>query len=95
MTNIEILGFTAAFCTTISFLPQAIKVIKSRDTSSLSLAMYSLFTVGVALWLSYGLYLKDWAIITANAITLALAAIILANKIYNDVLKITPQRPRK
>ncbi|MDQ2075926.1 SemiSWEET family sugar transporter [Marinimicrobium sp. ABcell2] len=92
MTNLDILGFTAAFCTTVSFLPQAIKVIRSRDTSSLSLAMYSIFTVGVALWLSYGLHLRDWAIVTANAITLGLALVILANKIYNDVLHKAPQR---
>lgn len=85
MTSIDILGFTAAFCTTVSFLPQAIKVIRSRDTQSLSLAMYSIFTLGVVLWLAYGFYKQDPAIIAANVITLALATVILYTKIYNDV----------
>ncbi|ABD82857.1 SemiSWEET transporter [Saccharophagus degradans] len=86
MSGIDILGFCAAFCTTISFLPQAIKVIRSRDTSSLSLAMYSIFTIGVSLWLAYGLYKQDLAMIIANIITLVLATIILATKIVNDVM---------
>lgn len=86
MNGIDILGFCAAFCTTISFLPQAIKVIRSRDTSSLSLAMYTIFTLGVSLWLAYGLYKQDLAMILANIITLILATVILATKIVNDVI---------
>lgn len=84
MTNIEILGFVAAFSTTVSFLPQAIQVIKTRDTASLSLAMYSIFTVGVALWLVYGLLKQDSAMIVANIITFLLSATILGIKIMND-----------
>lgn len=87
MPTVDILGFTAAFCTTISFLPQAIKVIKSQDTQSLSLAMYSIFTVGVALWLIYGIQRQDLAIVAANVVTLVLALIILYTKICNDVLR--------
>ncbi len=86
MGEIEILGFVAAFFTTVSFVPQAIKVIKTRDTHSLSLAMYSIFTVGVALWLVYGVYRNDIAIVLANAITLSLALTILVTKVRNDVL---------
>lgn len=86
MTTVDLLGFAAAFCTTISFLPQAIRVIKTQDTYALSLSMYSIFTLGVMLWLTYGVYRQDWAIVTANVITLVLAIIILATKIYNDVL---------
>ncbi|WP_111976836.1 SemiSWEET transporter [Algibacillus agarilyticus] len=85
MTNLEILGFISAFLTTFSFLPQAIQVIKTRDTQSLSLAMYSFFTVGVAGWLAYGLYKEDSAMIVANMITFLLAACILSIKIYNDI----------
>lgn len=85
MTNIEILGFTSAFLTTFSFLPQAIQVIKTRDTASLSLAMYSLFTVGVGFWLVYGLVKGDSAVIVANIITFILSATILSIKIYNDL----------
>ena len=83
MTNIEILGFCAAFLTTFSFLPQAIQVIKTKDTRSLSLAMYSIFTLGVACWLAYGFIKQDSAIIVANIVTLVLAATILAMKVYN------------
>lgn len=86
MNGIDILGFIAAFFTTVSFLPQAIKVIRTRDTRSLSLAMYSIFTIGVALWLAYGVYREDGAIIIANIITLALALIILITKIVTDGL---------
>ena len=84
MTNIEILGFTSAFLTTLSFLPQAIQVIKTRDTNSLSLAMYTLFTLGVAFWLAYGLIIQDSAMIVANLITFILATTILSIKIYNE-----------
>ena len=49
----EVIGYLAAFCTTISFLPQAYLTLKTRDTESLSLGMYSTFTLGVLLWLLY------------------------------------------
>lgn len=75
------LGLVAATCTTISFLPQAIKVIRTKHTSDLSLAMYSLFTFGVFLWLVYGFFLKDIPLIAANTVTLILSSIILAMKL--------------
>lgn len=79
--SFETLGYLAAFCTTCSFLPQAILTIRTKDTQSLSLGMYSLFTIGIILWLIYGFYKKDYALIFGNAITLILAATILAFKI--------------
>lgn len=85
MNLLDYLGFAAAFCTTIAFLPQAIKVIKTRDTSSLSLAMYIIFTLGVCLWLAYGLIKRDMALITANIVTLVFAFLILCTKIINDI----------
>ncbi|AWB66827.1 glutathione synthetase [Saccharobesus litoralis] len=84
MTTIEIIGFTSAFLTTFSFLPQAIQVIKTRDTASLSLAMYSIFTLGVAGWLVYGLIKQDAAMIVANMVTFVLAGVILSIKLYNE-----------
>jgi MtN3 and saliva related transmembrane protein len=87
MTSIDTLGLVAAFCTSMSFLPQALKVIKTGDTRSLSLGMYSLFTFGVALWLLYGLFKNDLAVTAANCLTLLLAATILVTKIRNDVLR--------
>ena len=76
----EMIGYIAATLTTSSFLPQAIMTLKTRDTGSLSLGMYAMFTLGVFLWLIYGLYLADKAIIFANAITLVLASSILSIK---------------
>ncbi len=80
----EWVGYLAATLTTLSFLPQAIMTLKTRDTDSLSLGMYSLFTTGVLMWLLYGIHLQNQAIIIANAITFVLAAIILGFKIYNS-----------
>ncbi len=83
----ESIGYIAAVLTTSSFLPQAILTIKTKDTESLSLGMYSAFTLGVLLWLIYGVYLDDKAIIFANAITLVLSASILSVKIFNTIFK--------
>lgn len=81
----EIIGYVAATLTTSSFLPQAIMTLKTRDTESLSLSMYTMFTLGVLLWLIYGFYLDDKAIIYANAITFILASSILLVKVYNTL----------
>ena len=81
MNTLTIIGFVAAICTTISFLPQAVKVIKTKQTKDLSLVMYLTFTVGLFLWLVYGIIGKDLPIIIANAITLVFAITILIMKI--------------
>ena len=83
----EILGYIAATFTTASFLPQAILTLKTGNTKSLSLSMYSLFTTGVLLWLIYGIYRSDNAIIIANSVTLILSTAILSFKIYNALYK--------
>lgn len=77
----EIIGGVAAALTTASFLPQAIKVLRTRETDAISLAMYAMFTTGVALWGIYGLMTMQWSIILANAVTVVLASIILAMKV--------------
>lgn len=79
--NLELVGYAAAFLTTISFVPQAIMTIRSKNTSGISRGMYFMFTVGVALWLAYGIYLVSWPMIAANTVTLALATTILALKL--------------
>lgn len=86
----DLIGFLAATLTTASFIPQAVLTIKTRDTESLSLGMYSTFTLGVLCWLIYGIHLGDKAIIVANSITLLLAASILSFKIYNVAIKKKP-----
>jgi len=82
----EWIGAAAATFTTLSFFPQALQVIRTRETGAISLAMYTMFTLGVALWGLYGLLTLQWSIIIANAITVALASLILAMKI-RDVLR--------
>ena len=81
MNWISILGLVAAFCTTIAFLPQAIKIIRTKDTSSISTAMYSLFTVGTLMWLLYGIYSHNLPVVLANAVTFIIATIILFYKL--------------
>ncbi|MEY2688564.1 MAG: hypothetical protein RL375_2762 [Pseudomonadota bacterium] len=77
----DIVGTVAATLTTLSFLPQAWLTMRTRDVSGISLSMYSVFTVGVSLWLVYGILLDAWPVIIANAVTLALAITILTLKI--------------
>ncbi|OLQ84405.1 glutathione synthetase [Vibrio ponticus] len=86
MIDITVLGYVAAFCTTCSFVPQVLHILKTSDTKSISLAMYSCFVFGVFLWLVYGITMQDWPIIVANAITLLLASMILLLKI-RDVMR--------
>lgn len=78
---ISVIGMLAAVGTTISFLPQAIKIIKTKDTKSISLSMYILFISGVFLWLIYGILKPDFPVMVANGITLILAGIILYFKL--------------
>jgi len=77
----DLIGYIAASLTTLSFLPQALHTFRTRDVSGISLGMYGMFTVGVALWLVYGLLLSAWPIVVANAVTLALALAILVMKL--------------
>lgn len=81
--NLDVLGFAAAIFTTSSFVPQAVKILVSHDTRSISLSMYAMFTTGVALWLVYGLTLRALPIILANAVTLLLSGTILILKLKN------------
>lgn len=74
-------GLAAAFCTTFSFLPQAIKTIRTKDTASISLSMYALFTFGTLLWFIYGLWSSNLPVYVANGVTLVFAMIILGYKI--------------
>jgi len=79
--SMEWAGYAAAAMTTLSFVPQAAKTIRSRDTRSLSLGMYVVFTAGVAMWLVYGIALNSMPMILANVVTLALSATILGLKL--------------
>jgi len=84
MINVDaltMLGLAAAACTTASFLPQVIKTIKSRHTQDISLLMYIILTLGLFLWLVYGLLLRDIPLVAANSISCSLSSIILYLKI--------------
>jgi len=83
MTYVDLIGTCAAIMTTISFMPQAIKVIRTNDTRSLSLIMYLVFTTGVGFWLIYGIFKKDFPIMISNIITIVFAGSILVAKIRN------------
>lgn len=76
-----IIGLLAATCTTVSFVPQVVQILKTKNTQGISLGMYVIFTFGIACWLVYGFYLNELPIIIANSITLILAATILIFKI--------------
>lgn len=79
------ISYVAAFLTTIAFLPQAVKTIKTRDTHGLSVLMYMSFVIGVACWLVYGIELGDVALIVGNGVTLVLALPILVIVGLNDL----------
>ena len=78
------IGSTAAICTTISFLPQLLRVWRRKSASDISLTMFLLFSFGVACWLIYGLGIGSGPITAANAVTLALALAILTLKLRYD-----------
>jgi MtN3 and saliva related transmembrane protein len=80
----DAVGYLAALLTTSSFVPQALHTLRTRDVSGLSLSMYGAFTLGVALWLLYGIVSGQWPVIVANAVTLALTATILCTKLRVD-----------
>ncbi len=76
-----LLGYPAAFLTTIAFVPQAWQSWRTRDLSGISLPMYALFTLGVALWLGYGVVIGSLPVIAGNGITLVLASVVLWLKV--------------
>ena len=81
----DFLGLVAACRTTASFVPQAILVLRTRNTNGLSLYMYLLFTTGIAFWLVYGVMIGSLPIIIANLITVVLASMILTVKLMNTM----------
>ncbi|WFU74707.1 MULTISPECIES: SemiSWEET transporter [unclassified Bradyrhizobium] len=78
---IKLIGFAAATCTTVAYAPQAIKVWKTRSTGDISLGMFLVMVLGLALWLIYGLLSGDGPLIASNAVTMLLAGGILFMKL--------------
>ena len=81
MDWITVMGYLAGVCTTSAFLPQALKIVQTKHTQDLSLAMYSILTTGVFLWSLYGLINHDWPLVLANGVTLVPAGWILLLKL--------------
>ena len=92
MTLVDTTGFVAAALTTVAFVPQVVHSYRTRDVAGISLAMYATFTLGLALWLAYGLLVGAWPVIVANALTLTMALSILRLKLLS--LR-PPVRPAK
>jgi MtN3 and saliva related transmembrane protein len=80
--NTDHLGFVAAACTTGAFIPQVLMVWRERGAPGISVGMYAMFIVGVALWLAYGVALDSWPVAIANGITLVLATSVLGMKLF-------------
>ena len=81
MKWVTVIGFIAAACTTIAFLPQVIKTCRMKETRDISLLMYLVLITGISLWVLYGLLIGDYPILIANGVTVILALIILIAKI--------------
>lgn len=75
------IGFIAAVLTTFSFVPQVLRVWRTRSTADISLGMYAVYTFGIALWGIYGVLINSWPIMLANSITFLLAGSVLVMKV--------------
>lgn len=84
LLSMDAVGSVAAVCTTVSFLPQLMRVWRRKSAGDISLMMFLLFSFGVACWLVYGIGIRSGPITAANAITLALALTILVLKLRYD-----------
>ena len=82
MNHTELLGLIAGLFTTVAFVPQVLKIWKSKHAKDISLAMFTIFSTGVALWIVYGFIIGSLPVILSNSITFALALDILALKLY-------------
>jgi MtN3 and saliva related transmembrane protein len=81
MDTITLIGSVAAICTTVSFVPQVIKIYRTKETRDLSLLMYAVFSLGVFLWLCYGILINSLPIMIANLVTLTFSLFILIMKV--------------
>jgi len=82
--TVNLIGSVAAVCTTISFLPQLIRVYRLKSAREISLTMFLVYSLGIFLWLLYGVFIRSFPVIMSNAFTLALSLAILVLKIRYD-----------
>ena len=83
MTAITLLGLVAALFTTASFVPQVVKTWRSGSSADLSLGMYTIFAVGIVLWLVYGVLIRDLPVVLANGVTLLLVLTVLGQALWH------------
>ena len=81
---ISTVGYVAAFSTTVSFVPQLMRVIRLKSARDISLGMFLFFSWGVFCWLIYGIAIRSWPVTASNAVTLVLSISILALKVKYD-----------
>jgi len=79
---ITAIGAGAALCSMASFVPQLAKIIRERDASAISTPMYVVTVTGFALWTGYGVGVRSWPLVASNAVSLALAAMVLVLKLF-------------
>ncbi len=82
--TVDLIGFVAAFLTTAAFVPQLVRVLKLRSAREISLRMFLMFSLGVFLWLVYGIYTGSKPVIASNMVTLVLSVSILVLKLKYD-----------
>ena len=83
MTAITLLGLVAALFTTASFVPQVVKTWRSGSSADLSLGMYTIFAIGIVLWLVYGVLIRDLPVVLANGVTLLLVLTVLGQALWH------------
>ena len=83
MTLVTVIGLVAAFCTTLSYVPQIKKIWETGETHDISLKMFLILAAGIALWVVYGIMQGDAVIILANSVSLTFLAVILFFKLRN------------
>ena len=93
MMILTIVGVAAGFFTTFSFAPQAIKTLRTRDTSGISMLMYFMFLIGVLFWSCYGLMEADWILVTANVVEFFLALPVFCIAVHNACIKKNKIKP--
>ena len=92
-SGIDMIGYAAACMTTVSFLPQLIRVVKLRSARDISLGMFLIFTAGTVFWLTYGILVHSLPVTIANGVTLVLSASILFLKLRFDSRATLPVQP--
>ena len=87
MIPADLVGYIAAFCTTVAYIPQAVKVYKTKQTKDISIGMFFIMVIGLFLWLAYGFMSDSMPIIWSNVVTIVIAGYILFMKIKLDIIK--------